>query len=139
MQNKGGESKKVIDMSKLQNNYTTPEQSKRLLELGVPADSADCYYGMEGINPITDEPYEREIFIRQNAAQIKRSFFNDFAKLHIPCWSVGLLIKIMLNSQIDTGTYALGIMLDKDMFSIESLIDIIDEDKEEFDFSKLED
>lgn len=29
-------------MSKLQNNFTTPEQSKRLLELGVPADSADC-------------------------------------------------------------------------------------------------
>lgn len=31
-------------MKKLQNNYTTPEQSKRLLELGLPADSADCYY-----------------------------------------------------------------------------------------------
>ena len=30
---------------KLQNNYTTPEQSKRLLELGVPRFSADCYYG----------------------------------------------------------------------------------------------
>ena len=29
-------------MVKLQNNFTTPEQSKRLLELGVPADSADC-------------------------------------------------------------------------------------------------
>lgn len=31
-------------IKKLQNNYTTPKQSKRLLELGVPADSADCYY-----------------------------------------------------------------------------------------------
>jgi hypothetical protein len=30
-------------MKKLQNNFTTPEQSKRLLELGVPADSADLY------------------------------------------------------------------------------------------------
>ena len=29
-------------MSKLQNDFTTREQSKRLLELGVPADSADC-------------------------------------------------------------------------------------------------
>jgi hypothetical protein len=29
-------------MRKLQNNFTTPEQSKRLLELGVPVDSADC-------------------------------------------------------------------------------------------------
>ena len=31
-------------MEKLQINVTTQEQSKRLLELGVPADSADCYY-----------------------------------------------------------------------------------------------
>ena len=35
---------------KLQNNFTTPEQSKRLLELGVPADSADCYiYTYDGV------------------------------------------------------------------------------------------
>lgn len=31
-------------MKTLQNNFTTPEQSKRLLELGVPADSADGVY-----------------------------------------------------------------------------------------------
>ena len=31
-------------MKKLQCNFTTPEQSKRLLELGVPADSADCFH-----------------------------------------------------------------------------------------------
>ena len=31
-------------MKQLQNNFTTPEQSKRLLELGVPADSADMFY-----------------------------------------------------------------------------------------------
>ncbi len=29
-------------MKQLQNNFTSPEQSKRLLELGLPADSADC-------------------------------------------------------------------------------------------------
>ena len=31
-------------MKTLQNNYTTPEQSKQLLKLGVPTDSADCFY-----------------------------------------------------------------------------------------------
>ena len=31
-------------MKTLQNNFTTPEQSKRMLELGVPADSADMVY-----------------------------------------------------------------------------------------------
>ena len=36
-------------MKKLQNNFTTPEQSKRLLELGVPADSADCYLNGDSV------------------------------------------------------------------------------------------
>ena len=31
-------------MKQLQNNFTTPEQSKRLLELGVHEDSADMMY-----------------------------------------------------------------------------------------------
>lgn len=30
-------------MKKLQNNFTTPEQSKRLLELGVPEWTADIH------------------------------------------------------------------------------------------------
>lgn len=30
-----------MTIKRLQNNFTTPEQSKRLLKLGVPADSAD--------------------------------------------------------------------------------------------------
>ena len=31
-------------MKTLQNNFTTPEQSKKLLELGVPIDSADMFW-----------------------------------------------------------------------------------------------
>ena len=34
-------------MKTLQNNFTTPEQSMRLLVLGVPADSADGFYSRE--------------------------------------------------------------------------------------------
>lgn len=124
-------------MKQLQNNYTTPEQSKRLLELGLPVDSADCYYDTYDIE---HSNCLRPYFLDERT-------YTDYFKhlscigtnVHTPCWSVGRLIEIMLNSQIDTGTYALGIMLDKDMFSIESLIDIIDEDIKEFDFSKLED
>lgn len=48
-------------MSKLQNNFTTPEQSKRLLELGVPADSADCFWFDErDIMFLKDELYSDE-------------------------------------------------------------------------------
>lgn len=115
-------------MKQLNNNFTTPEQSKKLLELGVPADTADCYYEAIGFN----NGYE-------SVPQICSNVNFGINVIDLPCWSVGRLIEIMLNSQIDTGTYALGFMLDKDTFSIESLIDIIDEDIKEFDFSKLED
>ena len=77
-------------MKKLQSNFTTPEQSKRLLELGVPADSADCYISNE------------KIFVLHNCT-FQENFNNDLdmARSHLinmphylPCWSVGRLIEI---------------------------------------------
>lgn len=73
-------------MKTLQNNFTTPEQSKRLLELGVPADSADCVYEL-----------------KQNGTQFTMSKTPDIIPIsmrlswrnnRIPCWSVGRLIEI---------------------------------------------
>ena len=66
-------------MSKLQNNYTTQKQSKRLLELGIPAWTADCFYPIK----TSDMP----III----ADIKVGFNLKYAT---PCWSVGRLIEI---------------------------------------------
>ena len=57
-------------MKKLQSNFTTPEQSKRLLELGVPADSADLFY--HSLKETADEE----------------------GLIVIPCWSVGRLIEV---------------------------------------------
>ena len=76
-------------MKTLQSNFTTPEQSKRLLELGVPADSADCYYQYlkrynEFAGPIVFAGNDN-FTINQN------SFPNDEI---IPCWSVGRLMEI---------------------------------------------
>lgn len=77
-------------MKKLQNNFTTLKQSKRLLELGVPADSADCYISNE------------KIFVLHNCT-FQENFNNDLdmARSHLinmphylPCWSVGRLIEI---------------------------------------------
>jgi hypothetical protein len=65
-------------MSKLQNNFTTPEQSKRLLELGVPADSADCYLDHKRPYVIQDE----EIYNLIKLGSI------------LPCWSVDRLMEI---------------------------------------------
>ena len=75
-------------MKNLQNNFTTPAQSKRLLELGVPSDSADCYLlrtRTQGdtfiVEVLHDELYS-----------IKDKFTNILE--YLPCWSVGRLIEI---------------------------------------------
>lgn len=70
----------VNTMKTLQNNFTTPEQSQRLLELGVPADSADCYHSVAD---------KKNIYIRNTE---ETSIFSRDG--FIPCWSVGRLIEI---------------------------------------------
>ena len=73
-------------MKKLQNNFTTPEQSKRLLELGVPADSADCFWFDErDLMFLKDELYSDEAKDREWVR----------ATDYLPCWSVGRLIEVM--------------------------------------------
>lgn len=77
-------------MKNLQNNFTTTEQSKRLIELGVPADSADCCLNGDSV-----------IMLNGKTFQENYNEDLDFARLHlieyphyIPCWSVGRLIEI---------------------------------------------
>lgn len=60
-------------MTQLNCNFTNQEQSKRLLELGVPAWTADCYYKESG-----------KIEIKNTALDT----------LYPSCWSVGRLIEI---------------------------------------------
>lgn len=72
-------------MKKLQNNYTTPEQSKRLLELGVPEWTADLRYRICKANDsILGNPYLTK------GKKYIGSHFNS----SLPCWSVGRLIEI---------------------------------------------
>jgi hypothetical protein len=77
-------------MKKLQNNYTTPEQSKRLLELGAPADSADFYYQnvLDARIIPTDRLYKE---YTDSLIGLNREIW--YFK---PCWSVGRLIEIVL-------------------------------------------
>ena len=117
-------------MKKLQNNFTTLEQSKRLLELGVPADSADmlieCYWcdghnGMWRYKIGSHEIFRDRKLIGEGVGAIR------------PCWSVGRLIEIY---EICFGGYFnsryFGHTLMEDvLLKIEEQIDSID-------FSKLE-
>lgn len=66
----------------MNSNFTTIEQSSRLLKLGLPKNSADLYYNKFGALEAIPE-YRN---------------FNEFCDYYtdIPCWSAGRLIEIYL-------------------------------------------
>ena len=76
-------------METLQSNFTTPEQSKRLLEMGVPADSADCYY-QNALPEPKIIPSNRKYKEYINS----RTGLNRGIWYFKPCWSVGRLQEI---------------------------------------------
>lgn len=122
---------KLKTMKKLQNNFTTLEQSKRLLEVGIPADSADCYIS------------NKKIFVLHNCT-FQENFNEDLdlARHHlidiphyIPCWSVGRLIELLCINDIffDYGgcSYRRG-------YNIINYIISQLESEDDLDFSELE-
>ena len=119
-------------MKKLQQNFTTPEQSKRLLELGLPADSSDCY-----INEVCDN----------RAFQLPNIFSRCIwqpKNKPIPCWSVGRLIEIWLHCNkfsIDSTSEPITIgLIDFSNNFIDDFIHLIKKavNSKHIDFSKLE-
>lgn len=120
----------------LQNNLITPEQSKRLLELGVPADSADCTFKKR----IEDGGY----------SVYWTAYLEDFtgpvkADSILPCWSVGRLMEIIDNCTICDVKDWDGIVYpstkkvkqDLGLTYIEFLIQSIECSIDVLDFSKL--
>ena len=113
-------------MKTLQSNFTTPEQSKRLLELGVPAWTADCYYY---------DMFDKHIKVSYIDADrnYKWDLENEYAPK--PCWSVGRLIELYVKAKGLDFMY-FRIMSDADM--IDSIVRMFVENQNEMDFSKLE-
>ena len=107
-------------MKKLQNNFTTHEQSKRLLELGLPASSADCFYGAIGFG----NGYDKLPNICGGAKFL--------GTIDMPCWSVGRLIEIYCTCRECTWEYITNNP------PIEDILCDIELYIEEMDFSKLE-
>lgn len=113
-------------MKKLQKNFTTPEQSKKLQELGVPADSADCYFDSTKLG----RPAIKILQIECDLIHTGQQF---------PCWSVGRLIEI-ISICFDHSKCALCY----DLGGLLSVEDIIEEtikpnlEDGMLDFSKLE-
>ena len=72
-------------------NYTSVEQSKELLKLGLSPESADMYYNFD-VDIKTGELYfpadGSSIMVRRNDEPLNLN-------LAIPCWSVGALLDVM--------------------------------------------
>ena len=111
---------------KLQNQFTNLEQSKRLLELGLPKDSADMYYKHTILAP----------YIFSDGV-----LFSVYSKVEdiIPCWSVGRLIEIfeICTPFIFTGFYNYTGTNTEAMIKIYESV-ICHPVKNLMDFSKLE-
>ena len=71
-------------------NYTSIEQSKKLLELGLKPETADMYYFLDP-TPVGNIYSPVVIFIEKHL----KSRMPEYNKGDIPCWSVGALIKVL--------------------------------------------
>lgn len=70
--------------------YTTIEQSKKLLELGLNPDSADMFYNEE-----PDECYPKDIVDTKYPMVIREGQKHYLKEYGVPCWSLGALLEIM--------------------------------------------
>lgn len=71
-------------------NYTTIEQSKKLLELGLNPDSADMFYNEE-----PDECYPKDIVDTKYPMVIREGQKHYLKEYGVPCWSLGALLELM--------------------------------------------
>ena len=121
-------------MRKLETHFTTTEQSERLLALGLPADTADCYYEM-AYRPILQLLPEGISF-----SQLPQYIDDEDGDTdEIPCWSVGRLIEIaeiMVGSDTwqdyQQPSKEKPTLAERAVCTIENLCNLL-----KFDFSKL--
>lgn len=143
-------------IKQLQNNYTTPEQSKRLLELGLPADSADKWWEKDETIRINGEwvhgadwdkvpsPFgwnrdENRIY---TYTEIKKTVEDFTGYDTLPCWSVGRLIEIAIKCNTSEDG-KLHLSFNEPLNDSETLVtrmvkELADVEFGWYDFSKLE-
>jgi hypothetical protein len=106
-------------MNKIQNDFTTKQQSEKLLALGMPRLSANFYYDDENeIQIVRDPEFELQ------------------SKGYFPCWSVGMLMKIFAIC-FDPDFIEFDIFADGTTF-LQQMIDKFETCIDAIDFSKLE-
>lgn len=126
----------------MQNNFTTIEQSKKLLELGVPEWTADMFYDVNSekkyrsweVCPVIvplNTTYRKYLAYGENYDVFKHEYF-------YPCWSVGRLIEIMNICSIHNIVSIYR--TDRDVTQIDIILETIINriNGNSIDFSKLE-
>lgn len=116
----------------LQNDFTTPEQSKRLLELGVPKWTANVKYDSACICPSFVET------LGFCDTGIEDDGYEKYTVEYSPSWSVGRLceiVRICYVSQLPCTCYPVGAIN-----IVQYMVDVIEymADNGTLDFSKLE-
>lgn len=119
-------------MEKLQSNYTTQEISKKLMLMGLPDWTADCFYDHFGYKQIRDCLNELRKDFFENAGE-----FNECHEGAIPCWSAGRLLELynncVLNYDEDSMVIPKGhFVLQKILIELFAALEY-----KYFDFSKL--
>jgi hypothetical protein len=120
-------------MKRLKCNFTNPEQSKRLLELGVPAWTADLYFYEEVCISDNDEPSGVIPYGEAYEDNSKETMFSSYVEL--PCWSVGRLIEIFTEC---SNYNALSMTCATHKTHIEQLIELYEVHIDNIDFKKLD-
>ena len=109
-------------MKTLQSDLTTPEQSKCLLKLGFPAESANFYYQDYGSIPMV-------VWTEMQPLNLRRGILK-------PCWSVGRLMEIYELCYAQEFIRNVGVCLMEDVLS--AIYDAINDTTDQWNFSKLE-
>lgn len=77
-------------------NYTSIEQSKKLLELGIDPLTSDMCYKTEDVDYAeTEDDYVLDLVCRPYSEYLKFVGPMGLAYKAIPCWSVGALMELM--------------------------------------------
>ena len=126
-------------MEFLNRNFTTPEQSKRLVEAGVPVDSADCFYrNWDCLLEHSSVDTTKWIHV-MNTRHEQESHYLTLVG-NIPCWSVGRLMEIVLRCFMATPDGCDEVFANKEALKkgiAEELVLDIEDNNRFYDFSRL--
>ena len=115
-----------MKLKDLQSNFTTPEQSLKLLEMGFSASTADCYFDS------WDQIRWRIL------GDLDENFFEKYPQ-YIPSWSVGRLIALINNhsSTMPILCYQMAYNTRHKNSLIEIVLQFIQDNKEDINFKNM--